>query len=47
MITYRKTLDGYLQLSTISSGYLVTRKYAGYTKTEATQLFKQYLKESY
>lgn len=39
-ISYRKTFQGAWELSTLKNGYLVTRQYMGYTKREATRLFK-------
>jgi len=40
----RHAVDGFT-LSTMDKGYLVSRRYMGYTYAEATRLFKQYLKE--
>ena len=44
MISYRKTSQGAWELSTVSGGYLVSRQFMGYTKKDATKLFRQYLK---
>jgi len=38
--------SGWLILSTIHAGYLVTRKYQGYTVKEAKQLFTTELQET-
>jgi hypothetical protein len=35
-----KSLSGYWIISNIIDGYLVTRKYSGYTKKQAIKLFK-------
>ena len=40
----RHAVDGFT-LSTMDKGYLVSKRYIGYTYAEATRLFKQYLKE--
>ena len=37
--------NGWLILSTVHHGYLVTRKYQGYTVQEAKSLFKTELRE--
>jgi hypothetical protein len=44
MITYSKTTQGALRLSTLVNGYLVTHQFFGYSKKEATKEFKQILK---
>jgi hypothetical protein len=41
----RHAVDGFT-LSTMDKGYLVSKRYIGYTYAEATRLFKQYLKEA-
>lgn len=43
-ISIERTLTGFLVLSTIHNGYLVTRKYQGYTAREAKAAFKAELK---
>jgi len=43
-MTVEKTIQG-IRISTIYKGYLVTQHYLGYTRKEAKQLFRQYLKE--
>lgn len=43
-ISIEKTITGWLVLSTIHNGYLVTRKYQGYTRREAIAMFKAELK---
>lgn len=44
-IFYRKTFQGAWVLSTIHNGYRVQRQYMGYTKKEATRMFRDELKE--
>ena len=44
-IEIERSLTGWLILSTLHNGYLVTRKYQGYTTKEARQLFTAELKE--
>lgn len=43
-MTIERTIQG-IRLSTIHKGYLVTQHYIGYTRKEAKQLFRQYLRE--
>lgn len=43
-ITAEKKLTGWMVLSTVHKGYLVTRKYQGYTIKEAKEMFKEELK---
>ena len=45
MINYRITFQGAYELSALVNGYLETKQYMGYTKKEATQLFRQHLRE--
>lgn len=40
-----RTPQGILVLSELCGGYLVTRRYIGYTKQEAIQQFKQELQD--
>lgn len=42
-MTIEKTLQGY-RISTMHQGYLITRLYIGYSKKEAIQQFKLYIK---
>lgn len=44
VISYRQTFQAAWELSTVYNGYLVSRQYMGYTKKEATKLFRKYLK---
>lgn len=44
-ISYRKTYQGAWELSTVEYGYRIHRQYMGYTKREATKLFKKQVKE--
>jgi hypothetical protein len=44
VISYRQTFQAAWELSTVYNGYLVSRQYMGYTKKQATKLFRQYLK---
>jgi hypothetical protein len=44
-ISYRRTYQGAWELCALVNGYLETMQYMGYTKQEATQLFKQHIKE--
>ena len=44
-MTIEKTFQGAVKISTIYKGYLITQQYFGYTKKEAKQLFRQYLRE--
>lgn len=41
-MTIEKNHEGAWVVSDIVGGYLVTRKYYGYTKQQARQLFKAY-----
>jgi len=43
-ISYRVTFQGAYELSTIVNGYFETRQYMGYTKREATQMFREEMK---
>ena len=43
-ISIERTLTGFLVLSTVYQGYLVTRKYQGYTVREAKAMFRAELK---
>ena len=43
-ISIERTLTGFLVLSTVHRGYLVTRKYQGYTVRDAKTLFQAELK---
>jgi hypothetical protein len=45
VISYRQTFQAAWELSTVMGGYLVSRQYMGYTKKQATQLFRQHLRE--
>lgn len=44
-ISYSRTCQGAWELCTIVNGYFETMQYMGYTKKEATQLFRQHIKE--
>lgn len=44
-ISYRTTFQGAYELSALVNGYLETQQYMGYTKREATQLFRKYVNE--
>lgn len=44
VISYRQTFQAAWELSSVYQGRLVSRQYMGYTKREATKLFRQYLK---
>lgn len=44
-ITAEKTIHGAWRLSTVKFDRLVTRTYYFYTKREATEEFREYLKE--
>jgi hypothetical protein len=39
-ITVEKTINGILVLSAMVNGYLVRRKYIGYTRKEARAMFR-------
>ena len=43
-LSYRKTFQGAWVVSALVDGYLVERQFMGYTKKEATRLFRQYVK---
>ena len=43
-MTIEKTLTGFLIISTIHNGVLVTQKFQGYSKKEAIAKFKKLLK---
>jgi len=40
-MTIEKTVEGAYRITAIIGGYLVTRRYYGYTKKEAVKLFKE------
>jgi len=40
-MTIEKTSEGAYRITEIIGGYLVTRRYYGYTKKEAVKLFKE------
>ncbi len=45
-IQYRKTFQGAWELyASDNDGYLVTRQYFGYTKREATEMFRAEMRE--
>lgn len=44
-ISYSRTYQGAWELSTIVDGYFETQQYFYYTKKEATQLFRQHIKQ--
>jgi hypothetical protein len=44
-ISYARTYQGAWELSTVVNGYFETQQYMGYTKKEATQLFRQHIKQ--
>jgi hypothetical protein len=44
MITYERNRYGAWVLYANVNGYLVSRQFMGYTKRDATKLFRQYLK---
>lgn len=44
-ISYRITSQGAYELSALVNGYLETQQYMGYTKREATELFRQFIKD--
>lgn len=44
-ISYRRTFQGAWELSTIAAGRLITHQYMGYTKREATAMFRAQIKE--
>lgn len=44
-ISYRRTFQGAWMCSATVDGYLVERQFMGYTKQEATRLFRQVIKE--
>lgn len=43
-MTISKIYNGFIKIETIHNGYLITRKYQGYTLAEAKKLFKEYIK---
>lgn len=43
-INITQTFQGAWKLSTIKNGYLFTKQYSGYTKSQALKLFKQEVK---
>ena len=44
MITVERTLHGYLRLSTIAHGRLITQLYGGYTLRDAKAMFRAHVK---
>ncbi len=44
-ISYRKTFQGAWVLTAIVGTRLVSRQYMGYTKREATRLFREHVKK--
>ena len=44
-IYYTRNAAGAWELSTLARGYRIARTYYGHTKSEATRLFRQYIKE--
>jgi hypothetical protein len=44
-ISYRITSQGAYELSALVNGYFETQQYMGYTKREATQLFREFIKD--
>ena len=44
-IYYTRTAAGAWELSTLAGSYYTSRTFYGYTKREATRLFRQYIKE--
>jgi hypothetical protein len=44
-MTIETTPNGFIKISDIIGNYLVTRKYMGYTKSQAIKLFKQEFKK--
>lgn len=44
-ISYNRNYAGAWVLSANVNGYLETTQYMGYTKREATQLFRQHIKQ--
>jgi hypothetical protein len=44
-MTITKNEDGSYSFSAIKNGYLVTQRYHGYTKKEATKLFQEKLEK--
>lgn len=45
-MTVERTINGYIRVSTIHNGYLVSQLYIGYSKSESLRLFKQYIKSN-
>lgn len=43
-MTIEKTFQGAYKISSIVSGYFVSKQYMGYTKKEAIQAFKEFIK---
>ena len=44
-VSYRRTFQGAWALSTIAGGFYFERQFFGYTKREATVLFRQQVRE--
>lgn len=44
MITVERTLHGYLRLSTIARGRLITQLYGGYTLADARARFRAHVR---
>jgi hypothetical protein len=44
-ISYRVTFQGAWELCAYVNGHFETMQYMGYTKREATQLFRQHIQE--
>ena len=44
-ISYERTYQGSWVLGTVLDGYFESMHYIGYTKKEATQLFRQHIKQ--
>lgn len=40
-MTIETTQNGYIKITDVIDNYLVTRKYQGYTRKQAIELFKQ------
>ncbi len=44
-MTIEKTINGYYRISTVKNDRLITRLFIGYTRKEAIEEFKEYVKE--
>lgn len=44
-MTIERTFQGAYKTSAIVNGYLVSKQYIGYTKREAIQAFKEFIKQ--